>query len=110
MRFHILAHTIGALGGLLLVVCPFTRRARSAAGFLRIQILLAGIVTIAWSTIGLYLFSHETEAHRTLLPWAQYWHLMLFRWTLSGAVLALLITMLINPQFRTWLRAGHNKA
>ena len=110
MRFHILTHTIGAIGGLLLVIAPFTRRVRCAAGFLRIQILLAGIVAIAWSTIGLYVYSHETDAHHTLLPWAQYWRLMLFRWTLGGGALALLITMFINPQFRTWWRAYYNKA
>src|SRR5678815_1941666 len=93
MRFHILTHTSE---GYFFVIAPFTRRARCAAGFLHIQILLAGIVSIAWSMIGLYLYSHETDTHHTLLPWAQYWRLMLFKMALDGA-LALLNYHVYKP-------------
>jgi len=106
----IIFDSVAVIGGLLLAVGPFVGRLRSGAAFLRTQIFFAGIVTLVWSLLGLYVHSHGADAPHSPLPWPQYWRLMQLRWILAGSGATLLLTMFANPQFHDWRRAKHAKA
>ena len=107
MNWHMVTHTLSGIGGLLLFIAPFIGRTRGAPGFVRVQLFLAGGVVIAWSVIGIYVYSHQADSSHTLLPWPQYWRLMLIRWTLAGVGIGVLTTLFTNPQFYRWRRGSN---
>jgi hypothetical protein len=72
MRWHIIAHSVSASASLLFVFGPFVGRMRRAPSFVRLELFAAGIAGVAWSIVGLYVYSHEADSFHTLLPWPQY--------------------------------------
>jgi hypothetical protein len=99
MKWHILAHAVAGVGAILLFVAPFVGRTRNAPLSIRLPLILLGPVGIAWSIIGIYLYSHDRDASHTLLPWSQYWALSHLKSTLGGVALGILATLLMNADF-----------
>jgi hypothetical protein len=106
MPWHIVTHTVSGAASLLFIVGPFTGRTRRAPAFVRIELFAAGIATLAWSIMGIYLYLHEADSSHTLLAWPLYWRLMLFRWTLGGIIIGVLGSLFTNRQYYEWKRAS----
>jgi hypothetical protein len=105
MKWHIFAYAVVALGAILLFTAPFVGRTRTAPRFIRLPLLLLGPVGVAWSSIGIYLFSHAPGESHTLLPWPQYWALDHIKATLGGIGIGILASLFINPDFYRRKRA-----
>lgn len=99
MQPHIISHVIAALGWMLMLVAPLVGRTRSAPISIRLPLILFGVVGIAWSSISIYLYSHDRDATHTLLPLAQHWALSHLKSELGGVVIGILTILLANRDF-----------
>jgi len=62
-----ISHAVAGVGAILLFVAPFIGRTRHAPSSIRLPLILVGLVGIAWSLIGIYLYSHGRDASHTQL-------------------------------------------
>ena len=99
MKWHIISHAVAGVGAIVLLVAPFLGRTRNTPLSIRLPLILVGSVGIAWSILGIYLYSHDRDASHTLLPGSQYWALSHLKSTLGGVALGILATLLMNADF-----------
>jgi len=54
-------YVIAGVGSLILMTGPFTRSYRDASLWLRSAFIIASLLFLAWSTLGLFLLSHQSD-------------------------------------------------
>ena len=52
---------IVAIGSALVLFAPFSRKYRDASLWLRSAFIIASLLFLAWSTLGLFLLSHQSD-------------------------------------------------
>ena len=100
---YAIPYTIAATGSVFLALIPFVGRYRDASPWLRIGMLVAAAVCIAWSILGFYLLAH-TIGGKTSLPWSRFWALDHMKSNLTGFALGILLSLVLSPEFRSYRR------